>query len=155
GITRDGAWLQFAGPLAAIRDDTWHRHPSCVPAFISPDRRSPGIWVMDGNGAASGEAAGTGPLADTGTLANMGPLADTGTAVPNGPAAPAGRILPVVVVFPVLHGKNGEDGTVQGLLELAGIPYVGCGVLSSALCMDKDMAHRLVRAAGVKTARSV
>ena len=48
--------------------------------------------------------------------------------------------------FPVLHGKNGEDGTVQGLFELAGIPVVGCGVLSSALCMDKDRAHKLVQA---------
>ena len=52
--------------------------------------------------------------------------------------------------FPVLHGKNGEDGTVQGLLALAGIPCVGCGVLASALCMDKDAAHRLARAAGVE-----
>ncbi len=51
--------------------------------------------------------------------------------------------------FPVLHGRNGEDGTVQGLLELAGIPAVGCGVLASALCMDKDRAHRLVHAAGI------
>ena len=63
--------------------------------------------------------------------------------------------LPVDVAFPVLHGKNGEDGTVQGLLELAGIPCVGCGTLSSALCMDKDMAHRLVRLAGIKTPPSV
>lgn len=47
-------------------------------------------------------------------------------------------------VFPVLHGKNGEDGTVQGLCELAGIPLVGCGTLASALCMDKDRAHKLV-----------
>ncbi len=51
--------------------------------------------------------------------------------------------------FPVLHGKNGEDGTVQGLFELAGIPVVGCGVLASALCMDKDRAHKLAQAAGV------
>lgn len=51
--------------------------------------------------------------------------------------------------FPVLHGRNGEDGTVQGIFELAGIPLVGCGVLSSALCMDKDRAHKLVRAAGI------
>ena len=51
--------------------------------------------------------------------------------------------------FPVLHGRNGEDGTVQGLLELAGIPLVGCGVLASALCMDKDRAHKLAQAAGV------
>ena len=51
--------------------------------------------------------------------------------------------------FPVLHGRNGEDGTVQGILELARIPYVGCGVLASALCMDKDRARKLAQAAGV------
>ena len=50
----------------------------------------------------------------------------------------------------MLHGKNGEDGTVQGLCDLAGIPYVGCGTLSSALCMDKDIAHIIAKAAGVE-----
>ncbi|MDD6631108.1 MAG: D-alanine--D-alanine ligase [Faecalibacterium sp.] len=55
----------------------------------------------------------------------------------------------VDVVFPVLHGMNGEDGTVQGLLELAGIPYVGCGVLASAVCMDKAVANALFEANGV------
>ncbi|WP_232698068.1 D-alanine--D-serine ligase VanG [Brevibacillus daliensis] len=59
------------------------------------------------------------------------------------------------VVFPVLHGKNGEDGTVQGLLELAGIPFVGCHTLSSAICMDKDFAHILANSSGIKTPRSV
>lgn len=59
------------------------------------------------------------------------------------------------LAFPVMHGKFGEDGTLQGLLELAGIPVVGCGTLSSALCMDKDMAHRLAAAAGVSVPRSV
>ena len=54
------------------------------------------------------------------------------------------------LAFPVLHGKNGEDGTVQGLFELAGIPVVGCGTLSSALCMDKDRAHRLAKEAGIR-----
>ncbi|MBQ9858406.1 MAG: D-alanine--(R)-lactate ligase, partial [Oscillospiraceae bacterium] len=44
------------------------------------------------------------------------------------------------LAFPVLHGKNGEDGTVQGVFETAGIPVVGCGILASALCMDKDRA---------------
>jgi D-alanine-D-alanine ligase len=53
------------------------------------------------------------------------------------------------VVFPVLHGTYGEDGTVQGLLELAGIPYVGAGVLGSALGMDKDAQKRLLRDSGV------
>ena len=56
--------------------------------------------------------------------------------------------------FPVLHGRNGEDGTVQGLFELAGVPLVGCGVLASALCMDKDRAHKLAQAAGVAIPQS-
>jgi D-alanine---(R)-lactate ligase len=55
------------------------------------------------------------------------------------------------VVLPVLHGKFGEDGAVQGLLELAGIPYVGCDVQSSALCMDKTLTYLVARAAGVAT----
>ena len=52
-------------------------------------------------------------------------------------------------VLPILHGKNGEDGTVQGLLQLAGIPVVGCPLLPSALCMDKHIAHLLAAAAGI------
>jgi len=59
------------------------------------------------------------------------------------------------LAFPVLHGKNGEDGTVQGVFETAGIPVVGCGILSSALCMDKDRAHRLVQASGVAVPKAV
>jgi D-alanine-D-alanine ligase len=51
----------------------------------------------------------------------------------------------VEVVFPILHGPFGEDGTVQGLLELAGVPYVGAGVLASALCMDKDVFKSVLR----------
>lgn len=65
------------------------------------------------------------------------------------------RVTGIDLAFPVLHGKNGEDGTVQGLFELAGIPIVGCGTLSSALCMDKDRAHRLVSHAGIAVPRSV
>ena len=56
--------------------------------------------------------------------------------------------------MPVLHGKNGEDGTVQGLLELAGIPVIGCKTLASALCMDKDKAHKIAEIANVRVARS-
>ena len=55
------------------------------------------------------------------------------------------------VVFPVLHGKLGEDGAMQGLLELSGIPYVGCDVQSSALCMDKSLAYIVVSNAGIAT----
>src|SRR5580700_8875756 len=53
------------------------------------------------------------------------------------------------VVFPVLHGTLGEDGAMQGLLELAGLPYVGAGVLGSAIGMDKDVMKRLLRDAGI------
>jgi D-alanine---(R)-lactate ligase len=55
------------------------------------------------------------------------------------------------VVLPVLHGKLGEDGAVQGLLELSGIPYAGCDVQSSALCMDKSLTYIVVRNAGIAT----
>lgn len=55
------------------------------------------------------------------------------------------------VVLPVLHGRFGEDGAMQGLLELSGIPYVGCDVQSSALCMDKSLAYAVVRSAGIAT----
>ncbi len=57
-------------------------------------------------------------------------------------------------VFPILHGRNGEDGTVQGMFELMDIPVIGCGVLASALCMDKDKAHKLVGAAGISVPKS-
>ncbi|MFX3650174.1 MAG: D-alanine--D-serine ligase VanG [Paenibacillus sp.] len=65
------------------------------------------------------------------------------------------HVTPIDVVFPVLHGKYGEDGTLQGLLELSGTPFVGCGMLSSALCMDKELAHKLVQAAGIDIPRSL
>ncbi len=57
------------------------------------------------------------------------------------------------VVFPVLHGKNGEDGTVQGLLDMAKIPYVGCGLLASAACMDKAATHTMLDYNGIRTAK--
>ena len=61
------------------------------------------------------------------------------------------RVLRVDVVLPVIHGKTGEDGAIQGLLELSGIPYVGCGIESSVLCMDKSLAYMAVRQAGIPT----
>ena len=59
----------------------------------------------------------------------------------------------VDVIFPALHGKNGEDGTIQGLFELADIPYVGCNLISSANCMDKAFTHLILEANGIKTAK--
>ena len=64
-------------------------------------------------------------------------------------------LLQVDLVFPILHGKNGEDGTLQGMFALAGIPMVGCDTLSSALCMDKDRAHKLVGQAGILVPKAV
>ncbi|MFQ3577650.1 MAG: D-alanine--D-alanine ligase family protein [Verrucomicrobiia bacterium] len=89
-----------------------------------------------------------------GTLAlNGNPLAiSPGHAAEALPTLPegAGR---VDVVFPILHGPHGEDGTVQGLLRLAGIPFVGCDVLGSAVGMDKDVMKRLLRDAGLPIAK--
>jgi D-alanine-D-alanine ligase len=67
------------------------------------------------------------------------------------------RVLhhPVDVVLPILHGPFGEDGTVQGLCELAGVAYVGPGVLASSVCMDKDVFKTLMRGAGIPVARHV
>ena len=61
----------------------------------------------------------------------------------------------VDVVFPILHGPFGEDGTVQGLLELAGVPYVGPGVAASALCMDKDLFKSVMRDHGIPVTRNI
>ena len=74
---------------------------------------------------------------------------------------PSGEVtdVPVDVIFPALHGKYGEDGTIQGLFEIADIPYVGCGVLSSAVCMDKFYTKLIVDSmaeeAGVRQAEYV
>jgi D-alanine-D-alanine ligase len=66
-----------------------------------------------------------------------------------------GTLDSVDVVFPVLHGPFGEDGTVQGLLELAGVPYVGAGVLASALCMDKDVFKSVLRDHGIPVTENI
>ena len=59
------------------------------------------------------------------------------------------------VVFPILHGLNGEDGTIQGMLELLGIPYVGCGILSSSICMDKIYSKIIFDRCNIKNAKSI
>jgi D-alanine-D-alanine ligase len=72
------------------------------------------------------------------------------------PATGAPHELPKVdILFPVLHGIHGEDGSVQGLAEVARVPLAGCGILGSAAALDKDIAKRLLNEAGLPTARSV
>ena len=62
------------------------------------------------------------------------------------------KIIPLDVIFPVLHGKNGEDGTIQGIFKLSGIPFVGCHTLASAITMDKAVTHSLLSAANIEQA---
>jgi D-alanine-D-alanine ligase len=72
------------------------------------------------------------------------------------PAGGAPHELPALdILFPVLHGLHGEDGSVQGVAEVARVPLAGCGILGSATALDKDIAKRLLKAAGVPVARSV
>ena len=59
------------------------------------------------------------------------------------------------VFFPVLHGENGEDGVIQGVFKMSGVPYVGSGTLASASCMDKEVTHIRLDAAGIRTARYI
>jgi D-alanine-D-alanine ligase len=97
-----------------------------------------GRWELGPGGEALGEAAET---VDT-----LPVLADS---------SPGRTLREVDVVLPILHGPFGEDGTVQGLLELAGVAYVGAGVLASALCMDKDLCKAVLRDRGIPVARHV
>ena len=89
----------------------------------------------------------------------LGAGAETGSVVETLPVPTVGGVpatlADVDVVLPILHGPFGEDGTVQGLLELAGVPYVGAGVAASAVCMDKDLAKAVLRARGIPVTRSV
>ena len=82
------------------------------------------------------------------------PVAET-LPVPTGDPMSRRLLGQVDVVLPILHGPFGEDGTVQGLLELAGVPYVGAGVTASALCMDKDLFKAVCRDKGIPVTRSV
>ncbi len=96
------------------------------------------------------------PLLDAGHDANAGTPTGLMALTANGRLAPGhgGLRLPALdVIFPVLHGPFGEDGTVQGLLDLAGVPYVGCGVLASAVGMDKITSKAVFAAAGLPQTR--
>jgi D-alanine-D-alanine ligase len=88
------------------------------------------------------------PMVSTGSAVAMTADPTASAMVSLDPAA-AGSPVDADVVFPVLHGPYGEDGTVQGLLELAGVPYVGAGVLASAAAMDKEFTKKLLAADGL------
>jgi D-alanine-D-alanine ligase len=104
-----------------------------------------GAWAL-GHGAAGLERLEPGSPSEPGS--DRAPARLPGREV-------ATTLAGVDVVFPVLHGPFGEDGTVQGLLELAGVPYVGAGVLASALCMDKDVFKSVLRDHGVPVTANI
>ncbi|TMK92484.1 MAG: D-alanine--D-alanine ligase A, partial [Actinobacteria bacterium] len=113
-------------PIGITRDGRWHVLPG-PPALPSETGRMP--EVTDGSGPVVELAEGDGKSREL-------VLAD-------------GSRAPIDVAFPVLHGPFGEDGATQGLLELAGVPYVGAGVLGSALGLDKAVQKVLFSAAGL------
>jgi D-alanine-D-alanine ligase len=88
-------------------------------------------------------------LADAGQSPLIAEGPDVSIEVPGGRLLTAESSIAIDVAFPVLHGPFGEDGTIQGLFEIAGLAYVGSGVLGSAVAMDKDVAKRLCREAGI------
>ncbi len=116
GIDKSGDWFLYSGPIEAIADAGWAKHPENRPAFIAPGLSPKGLTVRSGDSYEQ---------------------------------------LPLDAVFPVLHGKNGEDGTMQGLLQLAGLPFVGCDATSSAACMDKVLTNVMLDAMDIPQAKYV
>ena len=109
-----------------------------------------GAWVLTGAEPEKLQITGrTLPEVDSGTAVVLpGDPTATGLVVVE-PGEGAKALGEVDVVFPVLHGRFGEDGTIQGLLEMAGVPYVGAGVFASAAAMDKEYTKKLLRAEGL------
>jgi D-alanine-D-alanine ligase len=117
-----------------------------VPVGIARDGR----WVLPDPGQRLAITDGQLPEVTGGTAVSLlGDPAARGLAVLEPAAAIGPALTRVDVVFPVLHGAYGEDGTVQGLLEMSGLPYVGSGVFASAASMDKEFTKKLLASAGL------
>jgi D-alanine-D-alanine ligase len=117
-----------------------------VPVGIATDGR----WVLADPDQRLAITDGTLPEVTGGTAVSLvGDPAGRGLAVLDPGAAIGQALTEVDVVFPVLHGTYGEDGTIQGLLEMTGLPYVGSGVFASAASMDKEFTKKLLAAAGL------
>lgn len=114
GITKQGKWMLYNGPVKHIETGEWERF--ATPVFISPDATCKSLVKLAGDKY---------------------------------------KIIPIDVVFPVLHGLYGEDGTIQGLLEMAQIPYVGCGVLASSISMDKVYTKIIIEKQNIAQANYV
>src|SRR5439155_25625083 len=117
-----------------------------LPVGITPK----GTWVLTSADPESLRLTGPAlPHVDSGTAVVL-PADPTAAGLVVVEPGEGARVLDAVdVVFPLLHGAYGEDGTIQGLLEMAGVPYVGSGVLASAVAMDKEFTKKLLRAEGL------
>lgn len=160
GITTTGRWLDATPAIQSL--EAW------AASLPSPDSLVPcSLGAEDPTGAYLGAGSpGAGsqrplptteptekgqdrpPALDPDSMAEL-------ARVLAGATIAAGENQAEVVVMPLLHGPKGEDGTVQGLLELAGVPYVGAGVLGSATAMDKGVAKSLLASAGIPQARHI
>jgi D-alanine-D-alanine ligase len=147
GISKEGRWLTPAHAERLLRGEPQH-----APGQVESGRHlragdpeaTPGAAVL-----AKGEAVIVPPVPQSEGLIPFESAASSGT------THAAEHSIAVDVIFPVLHGTFGEDGTIQGLLELADIPYVGAGVLGSAAGMDKDVMKKLFAADGLPIVRHV
>ncbi len=142
GITREGRWVTAGDAERLLRGQT--APPAQAHLRAGDPEATPGAAVL-----ASGEAVIVPPEPHRQT--SLTPFqSDAGLA-----RRASDRAINVDIIFPVLHGTFGEDGTIQGLLELADLPYVGAGVLGSAAGMDKDVMKSLFRATGLPIVKHV
>jgi len=137
GITKEGRWLTETHAERLLRGENAPDNGRSLRA--GDPQTTPGAAVL-----AKGEAVIVPPMPQSPGMIPFESAAPTGT-----------QGIQVDVIFPVLHGTFGEDGTIQGLLELADIPYVGAGVLGSAAGMDKDVMKQLFSAAGLAIVKHV
>jgi D-alanine-D-alanine ligase len=113
-----------------------------------------GRWAV-GSGALAELAAANGHVQVSETSETVSEVVSETLPVPASSSKVQAVLGAVDVAFPILHGPFGEDGTVQGLLELADVPYVGAGVTASALCMDKDLFKAVMRDHGIPVTRNI
>ncbi|HNY65078.1 MAG TPA: D-alanine--D-alanine ligase family protein [Deltaproteobacteria bacterium] len=115
------------------------------PVFVGIDKQ--GSWHLGGGAF---DLLETGASDDVDTV-----ILSTDPARPGFLSLKTGNVTKVDVIFPVLHGPRGEDGTMQGLFEICGIPYVGCDTMASAIAMDKDMTKRVLAQGGLPVVKGV
>lgn len=159
GITPQGHWLTNSDPMQQLTTGDY----ATVPAAIDNGRSNgakphhngeqnslsiPDHTPLPGNGSASAQGQQRDGAYTSGSTIQLASAYNTWSLLPQ--ATHQTPLPEIDIIFPVLHGTYGEDGTVQGLLEMASLPYVGCGVLASAVAMDKVVSKQLFAQAGLK-----